>query len=69
VHGNIIDVCADTIADRIVIASSFGRLTEVLLFIANKVFSAGNDTSALDALHGLSELDTGQDRIRTARAC
>ena len=37
----------------------------MLLFICNIMLSTCNDTSTLDTLDGLGELDTGQDRVRT----
>jgi len=69
VHGSIIDIGADTVADCVAIARSLGRLTKVLLFVGNVMFGAGYDTSALDALNGLGKLYARQDRIGTVSVC
>ncbi len=64
-HGNIINVRTESIANLRAVSGSLRDLAEVLLFIADVVFGACNNASTLDALNSLCDLDAGQNRVRT----
>jgi hypothetical protein len=65
VHGLVIDIRAYTLGDIEAIALSFGCLTEELLFIANVMLCACNDSSILNASDGGIDQGTGQIWVRT----
>jgi len=64
-HGNIVNVRTDSIANRRAVSSSLRSLAEMLLFITDVVFGTRNNASALDASDSLCDLDAGQDWVRT----
>ncbi|KAL8964670.1 MAG: hypothetical protein Q9183_004290 [Haloplaca sp. 2 TL-2023] len=66
-HGDIVDVRAETIIDENPYTLLFRSLTEMLLFIDNEVFRASNDTGCLYALNRLSNHDTTECRVWTRR--
>lgn len=66
-HGNVVEVRAEGIADYGTVSSRFRYLAEMLLLIANVMFRAGNDPRTLNSSNGLGDLDAGQDWIRAKR--
>lgn len=68
-HGNIVHVRADAVVDIKAKACRLRGLTEMLLLIGNVMLSTCNDTSTLDTLNRLGELDPGQDWVRAVWRC
>lgn len=64
-HGNIVNVRTNSLGNLVAVSNSLRSLAEVLLFVTDVVFGAGNNASALDALNSLRNLDAGQNRVRT----
>ena len=50
-HRLVVNVGADALRDVETISLRFGRLSEVLLFIANEVLGASHNTGVLDTLN------------------
>ena len=63
VQSHIVDVGAVTVGK--IVKSSLRNLSKMLLFVADVMLRASNDTLALNPLNALSHHDTAQDRIRT----
>lgn len=64
-HSRIVNVRARTLGNIVTVSRRLSGLAEMFLLVSNVMFRACDDARALDAFHGLGELNPRQDWIRT----